>query len=155
MWVCVMTDFVVWWLAFRVNRREIEHCFWPWCNPLWLTRLKIPTDSDKACCHLPFTLRQTNNLPPYPLQPDKDCHSNPIQNGKGHHYIHSCIPFTPMKSIILSPYTEKVHHLIPLVLLKSVIRFPSSLQGLSSCPLYSVNACQCPRTCNVLFLALL
>ena len=50
MQICVRTNFVVsgwfvvWWLACRVNSRQIEHSFKPWCNPLWLTRLKIPTN---------------------------------------------------------------------------------------------------------------
>ena len=37
----ILRLFVVWWLAWRVNRRQIEHCFW--CKFLWLARLKIPT----------------------------------------------------------------------------------------------------------------
>ena len=50
--VCVRTEsvvfgeFLIWWLACRVDRRQIEHCFQPWCNPLWLTRLKIPTNQN-------------------------------------------------------------------------------------------------------------
>ena len=76
-WCCVRTDFVVfgepvvWWLVWRVNKRQIEVCFspdvilcgwlgskyqltnyWssyksipqPWYNPLWLTGLKAPTN---------------------------------------------------------------------------------------------------------------
>ena len=35
---------MVWWLACRVNRRQIEQCVQPWCNPMWLTGLKIPTN---------------------------------------------------------------------------------------------------------------
>ena len=50
MQTCVRTDFVVfrkfvfWWLVRRVNRRQTEVSFQPWCNPLWMTGLKVPTN---------------------------------------------------------------------------------------------------------------
>ena len=32
------------WLVEWKTRRWVEVCFQPWCNPLWLTWLKAPTD---------------------------------------------------------------------------------------------------------------
>ena len=46
-----MTDFadlrelVIWWLVCRVTRRQSDVWFSPWYNSLWLTGLKVPTNS--------------------------------------------------------------------------------------------------------------
>ena len=36
--------FVVWWLVCKINRRQIEVCFLPGYNSLWLTGLKVQTN---------------------------------------------------------------------------------------------------------------
>ena len=38
------TWFVVWWLVKWISWRQSEVCVQPWCNPLWLTGLKAPTN---------------------------------------------------------------------------------------------------------------
>ena len=35
---------MIWWLVCRKTRRQIEVCFYPWYNHLWLTGLKITTN---------------------------------------------------------------------------------------------------------------
>ena len=49
---CILSRVILWilknlavsWLLCRITRRWIDFCFKPWCNPLWLTGLKAPTN---------------------------------------------------------------------------------------------------------------
>ena len=40
----ILKTFGVAWLLCGITRRWIDVCFQPWCNPLWLTGLKAPTN---------------------------------------------------------------------------------------------------------------
>ena len=51
-WICAETGFVefgkvvVWWQVCRMTSRQIEICFYPWYNPLWLTGLKVKKQTE-------------------------------------------------------------------------------------------------------------
>ena len=40
----ILKNFAVSLLLCRISKRWIDVCFQPWCNPLWLTGLKAPTN---------------------------------------------------------------------------------------------------------------
>ena len=44
----ILKNFTVTWLLYGMNRRWIDVCFQPWCNPLWLTGLKASANQLKS-----------------------------------------------------------------------------------------------------------
>ncbi len=44
----ILQNFLFLWLLCGIIRRWIDVCFKPWCNPLWLTGLKAPTNFSQS-----------------------------------------------------------------------------------------------------------
>ena len=104
------------------KKREIEHCFSPWWNPLWLTGLKIPTN--KLTIQKAFTLLTKCHL----IKPD--CLSWPLREFAL--FWPNVTPSGHIYNVCLGHFQELVHFWNVIGLLLSyaiwVVRGGSSLQ---------------------------